>query len=59
MLAFAAESFDTGKYLSDPRYVRWVTASWEKKNDEYFTTWYPMHVCTEEELTRFETPENE
>ena len=59
MVAFSAESYDTGVILSDPRNVRWVTAFWEKKNDEWFITWYPMHPCSEEELERFESPDNE
>ena len=26
MTAYAAENYDTGKGISDPRYIRWVTA---------------------------------
>ena len=32
MLAVAAENYDTGEFLGDPRYVRFVTATFEKKN---------------------------
>ena len=58
MAAFAAESFETSVLLSDQRYVRWVTSFWEEKNDELFITWYPMHACSDKELTRFESPDN-
>ena len=43
MLAVAAENFDSGEFLDDPRYVRWVTAFWQKKNGKISTTWYQMH----------------
>ena len=59
MVAFSAESFETGVNLNDPRFMRWVTAFWEKKNDEWFVSWCPMHACSDEDFTRFETPENE
>ena len=58
MLGVAAENQETGAYLSDPRYVRWVTALWEKKDDEWIVDWYPMHACSEEEFKRFESPES-
>ena len=59
MLAVAAENFDTGEFINDPKYVRWVTAFWEKTDGVTSKTWYLMHPCTEEEFSRFEPPEDE
>lgn len=59
MIAIAAENYETGAFLSDSRFVRFVTAVWEKKNDELSPTWYPMHACNEEEFSRFESPTSE
>ena len=59
MLGVAAENFDTGEFMSDPRYVRWVTAFWEKKDGKWITDWYLMHPCSEEELSKFMPPIDE
>ena len=56
MLGVTAENYDTNEYLSDPRFVRWYSAFWEKKNGDWSTTWYPMHVCSEDEFAKFKTP---
>ena len=53
MLAVAAESYDNNEYLSDPRYVRWVTALWEKKAGKMTQSWYLMHKCRDEEFEKF------
>ena len=58
-MAFAAENYDTGTALSDPRYVRWLLAIWSRENSKSVITWYPMHKCTVEEFTRFEMTKKE
>ena len=59
MLAFAAENFDSGEFLSDPRYVRWVMVYAEKKKGILTSSYYLMHKCSEKEFARFEPPEND
>ena len=59
MLAFAAENYDTGAPLSDPRYVRWVANLAFKEGNGTSHTYYPMHKCTDDEFARFDTPKNE
>ena len=59
MMGVAAENYDTNEALSDPRYVQYVTAFWEKKNDKWTKTWYPMHACSEDDFAKFAPPENE
>ena len=58
MTAYAAENYDTGKGISDPRYIRWVTAYVQRINDEWVTKWYPMYKCQEKDLARFATPDS-
>lgn len=53
MLAVGAENFDNGEFLSDPRYVRWVMALWEKKDAKWNINWYEMHKCSDEEISKF------
>ena len=59
MLAMAVENYDTGVALSDPRYVRWVTTTWEKKDNVWIKNTYLMHRCTEEDFARFYPDETE
>ena len=59
MMAFTAENYDTGAPLSDPRYVKWVTAYWERVGGEWIINWFPMHKCSGAEMARFKNPEND
>ena len=60
MMAFAAENYDTGDAISDPRYVRWLLAVYQSRvGSTSSITWYPMHKCTDEEFSRFETTKKE
>ena len=55
MTAYAAENYNTGAGISDPRYVRWVTAVYQRNGVEWNTLWYPMHKCQEVEFAKFWT----
>ena len=59
MMAFTAENYDTGVPLSDPRYVKWVTAFWERVGGEWNIKWYPMQKCSDAQFSRFKAPEND
>ena len=59
MMAFTAVNYDTGVPLSDPRYVKWVTAYWERVGGEWIINWFPMHKCSGAEMARFKNPEND
>ena len=59
MMAFTAENYDTGKAISDPRFVRWLFAVWERDGSSSKITYYPMHKCTDEEFARFEKSNRE
>ena len=60
MMAFTAENYDTGAPITDPRYVKWVTAYWERIDGDWeITRWYPMHKCTDADFSRFKKPEND
>ena len=56
--AFAVEDFGTGAGISDPRYVKWVTAYVQRIDDQMSWTWYPMHQCTRAEIEKFDPPNN-
>ena len=56
-MAFAAENYRTLEVKSDKRYVQWLVKFDRFVDDEYFTDWYPLNPCTEEEFKRFYPPE--
>ena len=58
-MAVAAENYDTGAGISDPRYVRWVVSYIQRKNDEWRTKIYLMHKCHEEEFAELNVAESE
>ena len=58
-MAVAAENYDAGTGISDPRYVRWVVTHVQRRNDVFNNTIYPMHKCHEEELSEFNVAESE
>ena len=57
-MAVAAENYDTGAGISDPRYVRWVVNHVQRKNDEWSNKIYLMHKCHEEEFAELNVAEN-
>ena len=59
MMAFSAENYVKGTAISDPRYVKWVTAYYERVGGEWITTWYPMHKCSDADFSRFYNLEND
>ena len=59
MLAFAAENYDTGAPLSDPRYVRWVYGVADNAGNGTNNYFYPLRKCTDDEFGRFDTPKDE
>ena len=59
MMAFSAENYETNEPLTDPRYVKWVTAYWERVGGKLLTRFYPMHKCSDAEFSRFSKPEND
>ena len=59
MMAFALEYFDGGVLELDERYVRWVVRTWEFVGQERTENFYPLHPCTDEEMSNFYPAENE
>ena len=55
MMAFAVENYLTGpKY--DPTYFNWVTVHSIITDGVLEEQYYPMHLCSEEEINRLHTP---
>ena len=59
MWAFAAERYDNFEGLSDPRYIKWVTAYWIYKDNVWDIKWFPMHQCTDAKQAKFFPPQSE
>ena len=53
MMAFAMEIFEGDSLEYDPRYVRWVVRTWEYANAQRIENYFPLHLCTAEELRKF------
>ena len=58
MVAFAAEHYETGIGLSDPRYVKWINSVVHRIDGKLFRKYYLMHKCSNEEFVRFSDPIN-
>ena len=59
MMAFAFET-TYGKIIDfDSRYVRWVSRTWEQVGDQSIIKYYPLHPCTEQEMSEFVEAEND
>ena len=56
MMAFSAENYATGEFLSDQRYVRWVYAVADNEGSGTTHTFYPMLKCNDDEFAKFKTP---
>ena len=37
----------------DPRYVKWLTMERSQSDLEFSRTYWPMHICSEDELRNF------
>ena len=59
MVAFAAEHYETGVGLSDPRYVRWINSVVNRIDGQLIRKYYLMHKCTNEEFVAFSDPMND
>ena len=59
MMAIAAENYDTGAAINDPRYVKWIAYFKITSNGETKKSLYPMHQCTDVEFIRFMPPKDE
>ena len=59
MMAIAAENYDTGAAINDPRYVKWIAYFKITINGETKKSLYPMHQCTDVEFSRFMPPKDE
>lgn len=56
MIALSAANFETAAPVSDPRYVRWYATTIDAKDGQTTYTWYPMHQCSDDEVSRFYSP---
>ena len=59
MMAFALHKFAGAILDFDARYVRWIVRVWEDVAGERNEAFYPLHVCSEEEFSKFYTAESE
>ena len=59
MMAFALEKFNGGVLELDPRYVRWIVQTTDYVEQEKARKFYPLHPCTDEEMSKFYSAENE
>ena len=59
MMAFALEKLDGGILELDPRYLRWIVQTWEYVEQERVLKYYPLHPCSDEEMSKFYSAENE
>lgn len=53
MMAFGVRSFDGLKTYTDPRYIKWVGRLWNVTEKGNAYSYYPLHRCSDDELTRF------
>ena len=59
MMAFAMHKFH-GEILDfDARYVRWIVRTWNDQSSGRAEAFYPLHLCTEEDLGRFYSPQTD
>ena len=61
MMAFAVENFDSQIIAYDSRYIRWVIRTWDTRETQKTKTilYYPLHVCSDEEVRQFFPAEND
>ena len=59
MTAYAAENYDTGAGISDPRFVRWVTHVKQRIGVKWTILNFPMHKCQDVEFARFSASKSE
>lgn len=57
-MAFALQKYGGEILRYDPRYVRWIIRTWEREDDESTFTFYPLHLCSDEEVSNFYRPES-
>ena len=57
MVAVAVEHYLDGP-KSDPRFVKWVASYQISTAESYEAVHYPMHRCTDEDLSKFYPPDN-
>ena len=58
MLAVAVEHFLEETPKSDPRFVKWVSSYWITTAESSEVVHYPMHRCSDEDLIKFNPPDN-
>ena len=57
VIAFALENFFDG-LKDDPRFVQWIAKySYAESDGTYHVINYPMHRCTDEEMAKFDPPD--
>ena len=59
MMAFTLEKFEGGILQIDPRYVKFIVRAWESVNFERKEVFYPLHECSESEMSLFWQAEND
>ena len=56
MMAFLVTSFPEGDIKNDPKYVKWFAEFVLQVDGEWSYGEVPMHVCTEEDMSKFHKP---
>ena len=59
MMAFALEDISSQILAYDQRYIRWIIRTWDISSSGKNIVYYPLHLCSEEEMSRFFTAEND
>ena len=59
MMAFAARGLSGTRSLNDPKYVRWYATFITMKDGNYSENNYPLHQCTEDDMKKFFTPDDD
>ena len=57
-MAFAAYNADTGEYISDTNYLRWIVTLGEQIDGEWNEIREELHPCTDLDMAKFYPPEN-
>ena len=58
-MAFALHKFAGPILPYDRRYVQWMARTWHYFDGVRVQKYYPLHPCTEEEMSKFFPPESE
>ena len=58
MMAFGLENINGQILAYDQRYIRWIIRTWDLSSKQKTVVYYPLHLCSEKEKSRFFTAES-